>query len=95
MPCSSECPDKTKAAVHSVGHLLIYALFYYLILLITENISSFLIGVSPTLFLNNLNRRPVSSMDKGQSAEREAVGLNPGRTNTQSLYLTEEKVLPL
>ena len=43
----------TKAAVHSVGHLLIYALFYSLILLITENISSFLIGLSPTLFLNN------------------------------------------
>ena len=30
-------------------------------------------------------RRPVSSMDYRRSAEREAVGLNPGRTNTQGL----------
>ena len=28
-------------------------------------------------------------------AEREAVGSNPGRTSTQGLEITEEKVLPL
>ena len=30
-----------------------------------------------------------------QSAEREVVSWNPGRTNTQGLKITEEKVLSL
>ena len=32
---------------------------------------------------------------KSRFAEREAVGSKPGRTNTQGLKITEEKVLPL
>ena len=30
-----------------------------------------------------------------RSAEREAVGSNPGRTNSQGLYISEKKVPPL
>ena len=34
-------------------------------------------------------------LDKPKSAEREVTGLNPSRTNTQGLKITEENVLPL
>ena len=34
-------------------------------------------------------------LDKPRSAEREVTGLNPGRTNTQGLKITEENVLRL
>ena len=37
----------------------------------------------------------LAQWDKRRPAEREAVGSNPGRTNTQGLKITEEKVLPL
>ena len=41
------------------------------------------------------DRRPVSSVGTARSAEREVVSSNPGRTNTQGLKITEEKVLLL
>ena len=37
----------------------------------------------------------LAQWDKCWSAEQEAIGSNPGRTNTQGLKITEEKVLPL
>ena len=37
----------------------------------------------------------LAQWDKRRPAEREAVGSNPDRTNTQGLKITEEKVLPL
>ena len=33
-------------------------------------------------------------LDKRQSAEREAAGSNPSRTNTQGLKFAEKKLLP-
>ena len=36
----------------------------------------------------------LAQWDKRRSAEREVASSNPGRTNTQVLYITEEKVLP-
>ena len=37
----------------------------------------------------------LAQLGERRSAEREAVGSSPGRTNTQGLKITEEKVLPL
>ena len=34
-------------------------------------------------------------LGKCQSVEREVMGSNPGQTNTQGLWITERKVLPL
>ena len=37
----------------------------------------------------------LAQLGERRSAEREVVGSNPGRTNTQGLLITEKKVLPL
>ena len=37
----------------------------------------------------------IGQLDKHRSTEREAAGSHPGKTNTQGLKITEEKVLPL
>ena len=37
----------------------------------------------------------LAQLDKRQSAEREVVGSNPARKNTQGLKITEQNVLPL
>ena len=39
--------------------------------------------------------RRLTQWDKRRSAEQEAVGSNPGWTNTEGLKITEEKVLSL
>ena len=36
-----------------------------------------------------------AQLDKRRSAEKEVVGSNSGRTNTQGLKITEENALPL
>ena len=37
----------------------------------------------------------LAQLGERQSAEWEVTGLNPGRTNTQGVQITEKKVLPL
>ena len=37
----------------------------------------------------------LAQLGERRSTEREVAGSNPGRTNTQGLQITEEKVLPL
>ena len=37
----------------------------------------------------------LAQLEKRRSAEREVLSSNPGRTNTQGLKITEEKVLSL
>ena len=37
----------------------------------------------------------LAQLGERRSAEREVMSLNPGRTNTQGLNITEEKVLSL
>ena len=37
----------------------------------------------------------LAQLGECRSAERGVMGSNPGRTNTQGLYIAEEKVLPL
>ena len=45
--------------------------------------------------LRNVVAAWLAQLGERRSVEREAAGSNPGRTNTQGLNITEEKVLPL
>ena len=41
------------------------------------------------------NEAWLAQLGERRSTEREVAGSKPGRTNTQGLQITEEKVLPL